>query len=84
MNANCFGSTGRETPHGPPLILPSFSLSSLSLLSSSLFFPSSQAVNKAMEKQHQEYNIGVLDIYGFEIFQVILQPKIPQSWLPAR
>ncbi|XP_032089957.1 unconventional myosin-Ie-like [Thamnophis elegans] len=27
------------------------------------------AVNKAMEKQHQEYNIGVLDIYGFEIFQ---------------
>ncbi|KAJ6651635.1 hypothetical protein lerEdw1_020767 [Lerista edwardsae] len=27
------------------------------------------AVNKAMEKRHQEYNIGVLDIYGFEIFQ---------------
>ncbi|XP_063173201.1 unconventional myosin-Ie-like [Candoia aspera] len=27
------------------------------------------AVNKAMEKEHQEYNIGVLDIYGFEIFQ---------------
>lgn len=23
-----------------------------------------------MEKDHQEYNIGVLDIYGFEIFQV--------------
>ncbi|XP_025027120.1 unconventional myosin-Ie-like [Python bivittatus] len=27
------------------------------------------AVNKAMQKEHQEYNIGVLDIYGFEIFQ---------------
>lgn len=23
-----------------------------------------------MEKDNQEYNIGVLDIYGFEIFQV--------------
>lgn len=23
-----------------------------------------------MEKDHEEYNIGVLDIYGFEIFQV--------------
>ncbi|XP_053133870.1 unconventional myosin-Ie-like isoform X2 [Hemicordylus capensis] len=28
-----------------------------------------EAVNKAMEKDHQEYSIGVLDIYGFEIFQ---------------
>ncbi|XP_077175762.1 unconventional myosin-Ie-like isoform X2 [Paroedura picta] len=27
------------------------------------------AVNKAMQKDHQEYSIGVLDIYGFEIFQ---------------
>ncbi|KAM9183480.1 unconventional myosin-Ie isoform 1-T1 [Dugong dugon] len=27
------------------------------------------SINKAMEKDHQEYNIGVLDIYGFEIFQ---------------
>uniref|UniRef100_A0A8D0G3C3 Myosin IEb n=1 Tax=Sphenodon punctatus TaxID=8508 RepID=A0A8D0G3C3_SPHPU len=27
------------------------------------------AVNKAMQKDHEEYNIGVLDIYGFEIFQ---------------
>lgn len=27
------------------------------------------AINKAMEKDHEEYNIGVLDIYGFEIFQ---------------
>lgn len=23
-----------------------------------------------MVKDHQEFNIGVLDIYGFEIFQV--------------
>ncbi|KAF5892087.1 unconventional myosin-Ie-like, partial [Clarias magur] len=27
------------------------------------------AVNKAMQKDHEEFNIGVLDIYGFEIFQ---------------
>ncbi|NWU84683.1 MYO1E protein, partial [Onychorhynchus coronatus] len=27
------------------------------------------SINKAMEKDHEEYNIGVLDIYGFEIFQ---------------
>lgn len=29
-----------------------------------------QSINKAMEKDHEEYNTGVLDIYGFEIFQV--------------
>lgn len=29
-----------------------------------------QCVNKAMEKEQEELNIGVLDIYGFEIFQV--------------
>lgn len=23
-----------------------------------------------MQKDHEEFNIGVLDIYGFEIFQV--------------
>uniref|UniRef100_A0A8C5R4E2 Myosin IE n=1 Tax=Leptobrachium leishanense TaxID=445787 RepID=A0A8C5R4E2_9ANUR len=28
-----------------------------------------EAVNKAMRKEKEEYNIGVLDIYGFEIFQ---------------
>ncbi|XP_065909782.1 unconventional myosin-Ie-like [Dysidea avara] len=28
-----------------------------------------QTVNKAMEKKKEELNIGVLDIYGFEIFQ---------------
>ncbi|MGH0176268.1 UNVERIFIED_CONTAM: hypothetical protein FKN15_013403 [Acipenser sinensis] len=27
------------------------------------------AINKAIEKEHEEFNIGVLDIYGFEIFQ---------------
>nr|XP_025035930.1 unconventional myosin-Ie-like [Pelodiscus sinensis] len=30
-----------------------------------------QAVNKAMQKDYEEYNIGVLDIYGFEIFQAV-------------
>lgn len=29
-----------------------------------------QAINKAVVKDQQELNIGVLDIYGFEIFQV--------------
>ncbi|MBN3314302.1 MYO1E protein, partial [Atractosteus spatula] len=28
-----------------------------------------ESINKAMVKDHQDYNIGVLDIYGFEIFQ---------------
>ncbi|KAM8920932.1 unconventional myosin-Ie-like isoform 2-T2 [Pelodytes ibericus] len=28
-----------------------------------------EAVNKAIRKEKEEYNIGVLDIYGFEIFQ---------------
>ena len=29
-----------------------------------------QCVNKAIQKDQEELNIGVLDIYGFEIFQV--------------
>lgn len=31
-----------------------------------------------MQKDHEEFNIGVLDIYGFEIFQVenISQRKV--------
>ncbi|KAM6981227.1 unconventional myosin-Ie isoform 2-T2 [Aplochiton taeniatus] len=28
-----------------------------------------EAINKAMVKDHQDFSIGVLDIYGFEIFQ---------------
>ncbi|XP_029318030.1 unconventional myosin-Ie isoform X2 [Cottoperca gobio] len=28
-----------------------------------------ESINKAMVKDHQQFNIGVLDIYGFEIFQ---------------
>ncbi|XP_073400238.1 unconventional myosin-If isoform X2 [Dendrobates tinctorius] len=28
-----------------------------------------ESINKAMRKPHEEYSIGVLDIYGFEIFQ---------------
>lgn len=28
-----------------------------------------QSVNRAMQKDHEDLNIGVLDIYGFEIFQ---------------
>ena len=31
-----------------------------------------QAVNKAMQKDATDLSIGVLDIYGFEIFQVCL------------
>lgn len=29
-----------------------------------------QSVNTAIRKDYDELNIGVLDIYGFEIFQV--------------
>lgn len=29
-----------------------------------------KAINKAIRKPHEEFSIGVLDIYGFEIFQV--------------
>ena len=29
-----------------------------------------QAINKAIQKPHEEFSIGVLDIYGFEIFKV--------------
>lgn len=28
-----------------------------------------QSVNKAMKKEQEEINIGILDIYGFEIFE---------------
>ena len=28
-----------------------------------------QSVNKAMRKDYEEINIGILDIYGFEIFE---------------
>ncbi|XP_030640180.1 unconventional myosin-If [Chanos chanos] len=28
-----------------------------------------EAINQAMQKPHEEFSIGVLDIYGFEIFQ---------------
>lgn len=31
---------------------------------------SPQSINRAMQKPYEEYSIGVLDIYGFEIFQV--------------
>ena len=33
-----------------------------------MLFP--QTINAAMQKDTEELNIGVLDIYGFEIFQV--------------
>lgn len=29
-----------------------------------------QAINKAIQKPYEEFSIGVLDIYGFEIFKV--------------
>lgn len=35
-----------------------------------LLFSHLQAINRAMQKPQEEYSIGVLDIYGFEIFQV--------------
>ncbi|XP_044135648.1 unconventional myosin-Ie [Bufo gargarizans] len=38
-------------------------------LHSRLFDYLVDSINKAMQKDHEEYNIGVLDIYGFEIFQ---------------
>lgn len=30
-----------------------------------------QGINEAMQKDKDEMSIGVLDIYGFEIFEVI-------------
>uniref|UniRef100_A0ACB8G7U5 Unconventional myosin-If n=1 Tax=Sphaerodactylus townsendi TaxID=933632 RepID=A0ACB8G7U5_9SAUR len=38
------------------------------------------AVNKAMQKNRQEYSIGVLDIYGFEIFQVTQDTMGRNAW----
>ncbi len=29
-----------------------------------------QGINEAMQKEKEEMSIGVLDIYGFEIFEV--------------
>lgn len=40
-----------------------------------------QSINKAVVKDHQEENIGVLDIYGFEIFQVFINILIVFSFL---
>ncbi|CAB1334711.1 unnamed protein product [Coregonus sp. 'balchen'] len=31
------------------------------------------SINKAIQKDHEEFNIGVLDIYGFEIFQIFIE-----------
>ncbi|XP_025033394.1 unconventional myosin-If-like, partial [Python bivittatus] len=28
-----------------------------------------ESINRAMQKPYEEYSVGVLDIYGFEIFQ---------------
>ena len=39
------------------------------LLTKGLFFYVFQSVNKAMRKDYEEINIGILDIYGFEIFE---------------
>ena len=40
-------------------------------------FTHPQAINRAMQKPQEEYSIGVLDIYGFEIFQVGPGPPPP-------
>lgn len=33
-----------------------------------------------MQKPYEEYSIGVLDIYGFEIFQVCVAVLLEPSW----
>ena len=42
-----------------------------------------QAINRAMQKPQEEYSIGVLDIYGFEIFQVWPPASSPHPVLPG-
>lgn len=44
-------------------------------LHSRLFDYLVQSVNVAIRKDYVEFNIGVLDIYGFEIFQVCKDGK---------
>lgn len=39
-----------------------------------------QSINRAMQKPYEEYSIGVLDIYGFEIFQVGAGLQWEPSW----
>ena len=34
-----------------------------------------QGINEAMQKEKEEMSIGVLDIYGFEIFEVLFLSK---------
>lgn len=41
-----------------------------------------KAINKAIRKPHEEFSIGVLDIYGFEIFQV--SPVTTSRYLPYK
>lgn len=41
-----------------------------------------KAINKAIQKPHEEFSIGVLDIYGFEIFQV--SPVTTYRYLPYK
>ena len=35
-----------------------------------------QGINEAMQKDKDEMSIGVLDIYGFEIFEVLFYWKL--------
>ena len=35
-----------------------------------------QGINEAMQKDQDEMSIGVLDIYGFEIFEVLFYRKL--------
>lgn len=35
-----------------------------------------QCVNKAMKTDKEEMNIGILDIYGFEIFEVSMRLSV--------
>lgn len=41
---------------------------------------SPQSINRAMQKPYEEYSVGVLDIYGFEIFQVCVAVLWEPGW----
>ena len=47
--------------------------SKLSLSTTQMFIL--QGINEAMQKDKEEMSIGVLDIYGFEIFEVLFVSK---------
>ena len=40
-----------------------------------------QGINEAMQKDKEEMSIGVLDIYGFEIFEVRFYGKLITTYV---